>query len=85
MVKRRIKNTLRKIQGTIEQYGRKSINRGYVKILEESLNEAEVLRADVWKYRPEVEKNKIFEKSPKNYVDSPRYSSNENINFSFIG
>ena len=51
MVKRRIKNTLRKIQGTIEQYGRKygrkSINRGYVKILEESLNEAEVLRADV--------------------------------------
>ena len=26
-----------------EQYGRKSINRGYVKILEESLNEAEVL------------------------------------------
>ena len=47
MVKRRIKNTLRKIQGTIEQYDRKSINRGYVKILEESLNEAEVLRADV--------------------------------------
>ena len=43
MVKRGIKNTLRKIQGTIEQYGRKSINRGYVNILEESLNEAEVL------------------------------------------
>ena len=42
-VKRRIKNTLRKIQCTIEQYGRKSINSGYVKILEESLNEAEVL------------------------------------------
>ena len=64
MVKRKIKNTLRKIQGTIEQYGRKSINRGYVKILEESLNEAEVLRADVWKYRPEVEKIK-FLKNPQ--------------------
>ena len=30
-------------------------------------------------------KNKIFDKAQKSYVDSPRYSSNENINFSFIG
>ena len=39
VVKRRITNTLKKLQGTIEQYGRKSIIRGYVNILEESLNE----------------------------------------------
>ena len=43
VVKRRITNTLKKLQGTIEQYGRKSIIRGYVNILEESLNEAQVL------------------------------------------
>ena len=42
-MKIRITNTLKKIKGTIEQYGRKFINRGYVKILEESLNEAHVL------------------------------------------
>ena len=30
-------------------------------------------------------KNKNFEKSKKNSVDYPRYLSNENINFTFIG
>ena len=43
------------------------------------------LRADVCKYRPEVEKIKFLENPPQNYVDYPRYSSYENINFSFIG
>ena len=43
VVKRSITKTLKKLQGTIEQYGRKSIIRGYVHILEESLNEAQVL------------------------------------------
>ena len=55
MVKRRIKNTLRKIQSTIEQYGRESINRGYVKILEESLNEEEVLSNQLLAMLPENE------------------------------
>ena len=55
MVKQRIKNTLRKIQSTIEQYGRKSINRGYVKILEESLNEVEVLSNQLLAMLPENE------------------------------
>ena len=30
-------------------------------------------------------KMKFLEKSPKNYVDYPRYSTNEDKNFSFIG
>ena len=30
-------------------------------------------------------KNEFLEKSQKNYVDYSRYSSNENINLSFIG
>ena len=30
-------------------------------------------------------KNKFFEKYQKSYVDYPRYSTNEDINFSFIG
>ena len=55
MVKRRITNTLKKIQGTIEQYGRKSINRGYVKILEESLSEALVLSNQLLAMLPENE------------------------------
>ena len=55
MVKRRITNTLKKIQRRIEQYGRKSINRGYVKILEESLNEAQVLSNQLLAMLPENE------------------------------
>ena len=43
------------------------------------------LRADVCKYRPRVGNIKILKKSQKNSVDFPRYSINENINFSFIG
>ena len=42
------------------------------------------LRADVCKYRPEVG-NINFWKFQINYVDYPRYSSNENTTFSFIG
>ena len=55
MVKRRITNTLKKIQGTIGQYGRKSIIRGYVKILEESLNEPQVLSNQLLAMLPEKE------------------------------
>ena len=55
MVKRRITNTLKKIQGTLEQYGRKSINRGYVKSLEESLHEALVLSNQLLAMLPENE------------------------------
>ena len=44
-----------------------------------------VLRSDVCKYRPEVGKMNCLKNSKKNYVDYPRYSSNENINFSSIG
>ena len=55
MVKRRITNTLKKLQGTIEQYGRKSIIRGYVNILEESLNEGQVLNNQLLAMLPEQE------------------------------
>ena len=55
VVKRRITNTLKKLQGTIEQYGRKSIIRGYVNILEESLNEAQVLNNQLLAMLPEQE------------------------------
>ena len=55
MVKRRTTNTLKKIQGTIGQYGRKSIIRGYVKILEESLNEPQVLSNQLLAMLPEKE------------------------------
>ena len=55
MVKRRITNTLKKLQGTLEQYGRKSIIRGYVNILEESLNEAQVLNNQLLAMLPEQE------------------------------
>ena len=43
------------MQGTIEQYGRKSIIRGYVKILEESLIEAQVLSNQLLAMLPENE------------------------------
>ena len=39
-----------------------------------------LLRADVCKISTRGGKNKIFEKSQKNYADYPRYSSYENIN-----
>ena len=55
VVKRRITNTLKKLQGTIEQYKRKSIIRGYVNILEESLNEAQVLNNQLLALLPEQE------------------------------
>ena len=55
VVKRRITNTLKKLQGAIEHYGRKSIIRGYVNILEESLNEAQVLNNQLLAMLPEQE------------------------------
>ena len=55
MVKRRITNTLKKMQGTIEQYGRKPIIRGYIKVLEELLNKAEVLSNQLLAMLPENE------------------------------
>ena len=45
----------------------------------------QVFKSGCLKISTRGRKNKIFEKSKKNYVDSPRYSSSENINFSFIG
>ena len=45
----------------------------------------QVFKSGCLKISTRGRKNKIFEKSQKNYVDSPRYSSSENINFSFIG
>ena len=61
VVKRRITNTLKKLQGTIEQYGRKSIIRGYVNILEESLNEAQVLNNQLLAMLPEQEHENALE------------------------
>ena len=55
VVERRITNTLKKIQGPIEQNGRKSIISGYVNILEESLNEAQVLNNQLLAMLPEHE------------------------------
>ena len=55
VVKRRITNTLKKLQGTIEQYGRKSIILGYVNILEESRNKAQVLNNQLLAMLPEQE------------------------------
>ena len=43
------------------------------------------LRAAVCKCRPGVGKIKISKNPKKNSVDYPRYLSNENINFTFIG
>ena len=70
MVKRRIANTLKKIQGTIEQYGRKSIIRGYVKIiLEESLNEAEVLSNQLLAMLPEKEHEMLLTGMKKSWKE----------------
>lgn len=55
MVKRRITNTLKKLQGAIEQYGRKSIICGYINILKESLNEEQVLNNQLLDMLPEQE------------------------------
>ena len=55
VVKRRITNTLMRLQGAIEQYGRKSIIRRYVNILEESLDEAQVLNNQLLDMLPEQE------------------------------
>ena len=69
MVKRRITNTLKKIQGTIEQYGRKSIIRGYVKILEESLSEAEVLSNQLLAMLPEKEHEMLLTGMKKSWKE----------------
>ena len=46
-VKRRITNTLEKLESTIEQYGRKAIIRGYVNNLQEYLIEAKYLNDEL--------------------------------------
>ena len=69
MVKRRITNTIKKIQGTIEQYDRKSIIRGYVKILEESLNEAEVLSNQLLAMLPEKEHEMLLTGMKKSWKE----------------
>ena len=52
-VKRRITNTLKKLDSTIEQYGRKAIIRGYVNNLQEYLIEAKDLNDELVSVIPE--------------------------------
>ena len=54
-VKRRITNTLKKLDSTIEQYGRKAIIHGYVNNLQEYLIEAEGLNDELVSVIPENE------------------------------
>ena len=54
-VKRRITNTLKKLESTIEQYGRKAIIRGYVNNLQEYLNKAKGLNDELVSVIPENE------------------------------
>ena len=54
-VKRRITNTLKKLESTIEQYGRRAIIRGYVNNLQEYLNEAKYLNVELVSLIPENE------------------------------
>ena len=54
-VKRRITNTLKKLDSTIEQYGRKAIIRGYVNNLQEYLMEAKDLNDELVSVIPEIE------------------------------
>ena len=54
-VKRRITNTLKKLDSTIEQYGRKAIIRGYVNNLQEYLIEAKGLNDVLVSVIPENE------------------------------
>ena len=54
-VKRRITNTLKKLDSTIEQYGRKAIIRGYVNNLQEYLKEAKDLNDELIPVIPEKE------------------------------
>ena len=54
-VKRRITNTLKKLDSTIEQYGGKAIIRGYVNNLQEYLMEAKDLNDELVSGSPEIE------------------------------
>ena len=54
-VKRRITNTLKKLDSTIEQYGRKAIIRGYVNNLQEYLMEAKDFNDELVSVSPEIE------------------------------
>ena len=54
-VKRRRTNTLKKLDSTIEQYGRKAIIRGYVNNLQEYLKEAKDLNDELISVIPEKE------------------------------
>ena len=59
-VKRRITNTIKKLNSSIEQFGRKAIIRGYVHILEECINEARVLNDRLVAVIPENEHEKAL-------------------------
>lgn len=63
-VNRRITNTLKKLDSTIEQYGRKAIIRGYVNNLQEYLKEAKDLNDELIPVIPEKE-----HKTPLNWYD----------------
>ena len=54
-VKRRITNTVKKLDSTVEQYGRKAIIRGYVNNLQEYLIEAKDLNDELVSVIPENE------------------------------
>lgn len=54
-VKRRISNTLKKLDSTIEQYGREAIIRGYVNNLQEYLIEVKDLNDELVSVIPENE------------------------------
>lgn len=55
MVKRRLTNTLKKLESTIKQYGRKDMIPGHVNNLKDSLNEAKYLNVKFVSVIPENE------------------------------
>ena len=60
VVKRRITNTLKKLDSTIAQYGRKAIIRGYVNNLQEYLIEAKDLNDELVSVIPENEHETVL-------------------------
>ena len=59
-VKRRITNTLKKLDSTIAQYGRKAIIRGYINNLQEYLIEAKDLNDELVSVIPENERETVL-------------------------
>ena len=69
-VKRKVTNTLKKLDDSVKQYGRKAIIRGYVNILRESLKEEKDLNDQVIALLPENEHEdalKWYEDNLKEY------------------